>query len=67
MALVATATLAIGFFGARGLIAHGDVESFKRRIPPAKRVRNHNLFIAVSVIVIGLLLLYRILVWRHHP
>jgi hypothetical protein len=65
MALVATAALAVGFYGARGLIAHGDVESFKRRIPPAKRARNHNLFVAGSVIVIGLLLLYRIVLWRH--
>jgi hypothetical protein len=65
MALVATAAMAVGFYGARGLGARGDVKSFKNRIPPAKRARNHNLFIAYSLIIIGLLVLYRVLTWRH--
>ncbi len=65
LAIAATAALAIGFYGARGLGAQGDLVSTIRKIAPLKRARNHNMFIAGSVIVIGLLLLYRIVLWRH--
>jgi hypothetical protein len=65
MAVVATAALAVGFYLAKGLGAQGDLVSTIRKIAPIKRARNHNMFVAVSVLVIGLLLLYRIVLWRH--
>jgi hypothetical protein len=65
MAMVATAALAVGFYGARALGAQGDLVSTIRKIAPIKRARNHNRFVAISVLVIALLLLYRVVLWRH--
>jgi hypothetical protein len=65
LAMAATAAMAVGFYGARGLGARADVVGFIRRLELARKARNHNMFIAGSIIVIGLLLLYRIVLWRH--
>jgi hypothetical protein len=42
IAIFSTASLAVGWHGAKALISHHDAESFERRIPLAKRARNHN-------------------------
>ena len=64
VAIFATAALAVGWYGAKALISHGDAESFKRRIPVAKRSRNHNGGIAIFVAVVILFVIYRLVARR---
>ena len=60
VAIFATASLAVGWHGAKALISHHDAESFERRIPLAKRARNHNGGIALFVAVVVLFVIYRL-------
>jgi len=64
VAIFATAGLAVGWHGAKGLIGHQDAKSFRRRIPLAIRTRNHNGGIAIFVGVVVLLVLYRLVLAR---
>jgi hypothetical protein len=60
IAIFSTASLAVGWHGAKALISHEDAGSFKRRIPLAKRSRNHNGGIAIFVAVVVLFAIYRL-------
>ena len=60
IAIFSTASLAVGWHGAKALISHKDAESFERRIPLAKRARNHNGGIAIFVALVVLFAIYRL-------
>jgi hypothetical protein len=60
VAIFATASLAVGWHGAKALLAHRDVESTERRIPLSKRARTHNGGIAIFVAVVMLFVIYRL-------
>jgi hypothetical protein len=64
VAIFATASLAVGWYGAKAWIAHGDVGGSERKIPGLKRARNRNGGIAMLLIITGLLVLYG-LVTKH--
>jgi uncharacterized membrane protein len=64
VAIVVTASLAVGWYGSRAWIAHGDLSGTARKISGLRKVRGTNGTIAVLVILLALFVLYE-LVARH--
>ncbi len=64
VALVVTASLAVGWYGSRAWIAHGDLTGTARRIAGLRKARGTNGAIALLVIILALFVLYE-LVGRH--
>jgi hypothetical protein len=58
VAIVVTASLAVGWYGSRAWIAHGDLTGTVRKISGLKRARGANGGIALLVIVIAMFVLY---------
>ena len=58
VAILVTASLAVGWYGARAWIAHGDLAGTMRKVPGLKRARGTNGGIALIVVLAGLLVLY---------
>jgi hypothetical protein len=56
--ILVIASLAVGWYGARAWIAHGDLAGTLRKVPGLKRARGSNSRIALIVVIIGLLVLY---------
>jgi TRAP-type C4-dicarboxylate transport system permease small subunit len=61
VAVFSAATLAIGWYGARAWIAHGDVGATAKKIPGMKKARIHNGSIAVVVAVVVVLVFWALL------
>jgi hypothetical protein len=64
VAIVVTASLAVGWYGSRAWIAHGDLTGTVRKISGLRKARGANSGIALLVIVIALFVLYE-LVAKH--
>jgi|GEM_PF-719495 hypothetical protein len=60
VAIVVAASLAVGWYGSRAWIAHGDLTGTARKISGLRKARGTNGTIAVLVIIIGLFVLYHI-------
>ena len=64
VALIVTASLAVGWYGSRAWIAHGDLAGTARKISGLRKARGSNGVIAVLVIVGALFIIYE-LVAKH--
>jgi hypothetical protein len=63
VAILVTASLAVGWYGARAWMAHGDLAGTMRKVPGLRRARSSNGGIALLLIIVGLLVLFAVL---HH-
>jgi len=61
VAVFSAAALAIGWYGGRAWIAHGDVGITAKKIPGLKKARMHNGSIAVVVAVVMVLVFWVLL------
>jgi hypothetical protein len=61
VAIVVTASLAVGWYGSRAWIAHGDLTGTARKISGLRKTRGANGTIAAVVIIIALFVLYELL------
>ncbi|HET9898678.1 MAG TPA: hypothetical protein VFQ44_27465 [Streptosporangiaceae bacterium] len=65
VAIFATVSLAVGWYGAKAWMAHGDVSGTIRKISGLKRQRSHNggialvIFLVAAVVLFGLLARHR--------
>ncbi len=64
VAVFATVSLAVGWYGCKAWIAHGDVGGTIRKISGLKRARSYNGGIAIVIFLVAVLVLYG-LVARH--
>ena len=64
VALVVTASLAVGWYASRAWIAHGDLTGTVRKISGLKKARGTNGSIALLVIIVALFVLYE-MIGRH--
>ena len=64
VAVIVTASLAVGWYGSRAWIAHGDLSGTARKISGLRKARGTNGSIALLVIIIALFILYE-LVAKH--
>jgi hypothetical protein len=62
LALAITASLVVGWYGAKAKIAHGDLNGTIRKISGLRRARTNNGGVALVVVVIALFILYKVVV-----
>jgi hypothetical protein len=60
LALAITASLVVGWYGAKAKIAHGDLNGTIRKISGLKRARTNNGGVALVVVVVALFILYKV-------
>ena len=61
VALLVTASLVVGWYGARAWLSHGDLTGTLKRISGMRKARGSFGTIAIGAIIIWLLLLYEVL------
>ena len=62
LALAVTASLVVGWYGAKAKIAHGDLNGTIRKISGLKRARTNNGGVVLVVVAIALFILYKVVV-----
>ncbi len=61
VALVVTASVAVGWYGSRAWIAHGDLSGTVRKISGLRKARGANGTVAILIVVLGLFVLYELI------
>jgi hypothetical protein len=62
LALAVTASLVVGWYGAKAKIAHSDLNGTIRKISGLKRARTNNSGVALVVVLVALFILYKMVV-----